>query len=93
MVCWRSRDVNFVFSRGKERYALRDSEIRDVAAKMSFSVDHGFSAFENGWVGSDGSASEAVNGCRVDCSVGGSEGSPEDMFKTRSRRTEPLERT
>ena len=47
-MCCRSRDVNFVFSRGKERYALRDSDIRDVAAKMSFSVDHGFSAFENG---------------------------------------------
>ena len=63
-MCWCNRDVNFMFSRGKERYTLRDSEIRDVAAKMSFSVDHGFSAFENGWVGS------------------------EDMFKTRSRRTE-----
>ena len=33
-------------------------------AKMSFSVDRGFSVFENGWVGADGSASEAVNGCR-----------------------------
>ena len=47
-MCWRSRDVSFVFSRGKERYALRDSEMRDVAEKMSFRVDHGFSAFENG---------------------------------------------
>jgi len=59
--------------------------MRDVAAKMSFSVDHGFSAFENGWVGSDGRASEAVNGCRVDCSVGGSETSLGDIFKARSR--------
>lgn len=47
-VCWRSRDVSFVFSRGKERYALRDSDMRDVAAKISFSFDHGSSAFENG---------------------------------------------
>jgi len=31
-----------VFSR-EERYTL------DVAAKMSFKVDHGFSASENGW--------------------------------------------
>jgi len=53
--------------------------MRDVAAKMSFSVNHGFSAFENGWVGSDGSASEAVNGCRVDCSVEGREASLEDI--------------
>ena len=72
-----------MFSRGKERYALRDSDTREVAAKMSFSVDHGFSAFENGCVGSDGSASEAVNGCRVDCNVGGSEGSLEVIFKRR----------
>ena len=55
--------------------------MRDVAAKMSFSVDHGFSAFENGCVGSEGSACEAVNGCRVDCSVGGSEVSLEDIFR------------
>ena len=54
--------------------------MREVAAKMSFSVDHGFSAFENGCVGSDGSTSEAVNGCRVDCNVGGSEASLEDIF-------------
>ena len=53
--------------------------MREVAVKMSFSVDHGFSALENGWVGSDGSASGAVNGWRVDCSVGGSEASPEDI--------------
>ena len=84
MVCWCNRDVNFVFSRGKERYVLRDSEIRDVAAEMSFSVDHGFSAFKNKWVGSDGSVSEAVNEYRADCSVGGSEGSPEDMFEESS---------
>ena len=31
-------------------------------------------------MGSDGSASEAVNGCRADCSVGGSEVSLEDIF-------------
>ena len=56
--------------------------MRDVAAKMLFRVDHGFSAFENGWVGSEGSASEAVNECRTDCSVGGSEASLEDILRT-----------
>ena len=55
--------------------------MREVAAKISLSVDHGFSVFENGCVGSGGSVSEAVNGCRVDCNVGGNEGSLEDIFK------------
>ena len=55
--------------------------MRVVAVSMSSSVDHGFSAFENGCMGSDGSTPEAVNGCRVDCNVGGSEGSLEDIFK------------
>lgn len=63
------------------RYTSSGSDMREVAVKMSFSVDHGFSAFENGWVGSDGSASDVVNGCRVDCRVGGSEASVEDIFK------------
>ena len=43
-VCWRNRDVSFVLSRGKEVYALGDSDVRDVAAEMSFSIDQGFLA-------------------------------------------------
>lgn len=39
-------------------------------------------------MGSDGSASVAVNGCRVDCSVGGSEASLEDIFIVRRDRDE-----
>ena len=54
-------------------YALRDLDVRDVAAKMSFSINQGFS-------GADGSASEVVNGCRVDYSVGGSGASVVDIF-------------
>jgi len=38
------------------RYALRDLETRDVAAKMPFKVDHGFLRLET-----DGGASEVVN--------------------------------
>ena len=74
-VCWYSGEVNCVFSR-EERNALRDSDIWDM--KRSFSADHGFSAFSNGRVGTDGSASEAANGCSVNCSVG-------DICRTRAR--------
>jgi hypothetical protein len=65
----------------------------DVAAKTSFSVDHYFSVCENGWVGLGGGASEAVSGWRVDCSVGDSEASLGGIIKTRSRSTEPFNRT
>ena len=65
-----------MFWGGKERYALRESDIQDVAAKMSFKVDHGFSAFENGR--------------GVDCSVVDGEASLEDIDrgeqKTRAHR-------
>jgi hypothetical protein len=65
----------------------------DVVAKTSFSVDHSFSAFENGWVGLGGGAFEAVSGWRVDCTVGDSKASLGDIIKTRSRSTEPFNRT
>ena len=74
-----------MFSRGKERYVLKHSDVRDVAAKTPFDVNHGFLAFTNGWVGSDGSKSETANECRVDNSAGSSGVSLEDIFKARSR--------
>ena len=86
-VCWRSREVSFVLPRGK---VLRCPEMRDVAAKTSFSVDHSVSVFENGWVGLGGGAFEVVSGWRVDCSVGDSEASLGGT-KTRSRSTEPFD--
>ena len=49
--CVDATGSEFRVSRGKERNALRDSDMRDVAAKMSFKVDHGSPAFETGeWV-------------------------------------------
>jgi hypothetical protein len=89
-VCWRNREVSFVLPRGK---VLRCPEMRDVAAKTSFSVDHSVSVFENGWVGLRGDAFKAVSGRRVDCSVGDSEASLGDIIKTRSRSTESFNRT
>lgn len=59
--------------------------VRGSDSRTSFSVNHGFSTFKDGRIGSDGSTSEAVNGRRVCCGVGGSEVSLEDIFKTRSR--------